>query len=187
MYTINEGLKEYLIPQLIFYSNDLSDLDAQSTSDPKRFKNKESVAEWMKKGRTIYTLENNEKLLGIFWFGKSQMKQVDIGIDINQYQYTFAGRLYGDIRGKGLFKEILTSVFKIFIESLYYDGTGFWGESRNPAMLKVCEKIGFRQVGNVKIDTSVKSNSYENPQVLFVVNDNDIRNYIFKNSSSVKI
>ncbi|MDR3290050.1 MAG: hypothetical protein LBT02_02085 [Rickettsiales bacterium] len=165
MYKVNKNIPQHLMGQLIQYSNNADDKDVQTTSDPKRFKDENSINEWLKKGRTIYTLENNGVLLGIFWFGKAEIPD-----EIKEYnmQYTFAGRLYGELRGKGLFREILRNMFKIFIDDKNYDGGGFWGESKNPAMIKSCEKIGFKQVGKNKIDTNIKSNSWENKQVFMV-------------------
>ncbi|GMO56140.1 MAG: hypothetical protein Ta2D_00530 [Rickettsiales bacterium] len=175
-FTIKEGLSKESMEQLIEYANDLNDKEVQGTSDPKRFKDRRSIEKWQAKGRFIYTIEKDSKLLGIFWFGKSVF-DLDAEIPVAKHQYTFAGRLYGELRGKGQFKTILSEVFKLFVNSSNYDGTGFWGESRHGGMVKICTKLGFKQIGKeiYDINSINKTNSWENPQYILIATDKEIR------------
>ena len=66
-YTIKKGLSEKQISQLIEYA--ATDEGLKFTSDPKRFKDKESYDEFSKEIMAYYALTNEaDDLLGIIWF-----------------------------------------------------------------------------------------------------------------------
>lgn len=180
-FEIIQGLPDCLIGDLIKNSLCLSDTDLQTTSDRKRFNSVESINEWKKKGRTIYTLKDlkTNELLGIFWFGKKEIElkepEANLNIDYKNYSHTFAMRLYGRLRGVGMFKELTVKILDKYINSGNYDNTGFWGESHHGGMVKVCESIGMKQVSAKKIDTSKITSNLDNPEVVFIIDDKTIK------------
>ena len=66
---VKKGLSQKNIEQLIAFA-DNDEAVKKFTSDAKRFKDRESFENWLKKGRKIYSLVNeNDDLMGISWFG----------------------------------------------------------------------------------------------------------------------
>jgi ribosomal protein S18 acetylase RimI-like enzyme len=109
------------IDQLIAYSTDTEDEGVQNnTSDKKRFKDREAVLHWREKGRSTTIITNDEgDLLGLSWMGAEDIHvgESDLQTDFviatetretvrafnpSQYGVTFAIRVYGEARGKGL-------------------------------------------------------------------------------------
>ena len=87
---IKKSLSEKNIEDLIFYANNDEQV-IKFTSDPKRFKDRESFEVWLKKGRKMYVMvDDNDKLCGITWFGPEGDG------------FTLAIRIYEQARGKGL-------------------------------------------------------------------------------------
>lgn len=133
---IKRGLSQKNIEELINYAN--SDEGVKKfTSDSKRFKDKASFEAWLKKGREIYSLVNEDgELMGVCWFGAEGEG------------FTLAIRIYGEARGKGLgygfLKETMNSFMKLD-EYQNADNKGWWLETSkdNIAALKIYEKLGF--------------------------------------------
>ena len=92
-----EGILEKQIDQLIEYSK--TDESVQRfTADAERFKDRKAFNDWKSKGRKIFTLsDEKDNLLGIIWIGQ---KEIEVGD--KKYDKTFAIRIYGEARGKGL-------------------------------------------------------------------------------------
>lgn len=137
---IKEGITDKQIDKLIEYSlNDES--VAKFTSDKERFKNKESFFEWKNKGRKIYTLTNDGDLLGIIWLGKKglPMGKYLENINFDKYKWTFAIRIYGEARGKGLGLDFMRKVIKKH---------GIWLEcsADNLPAQALYKKFGFRLI-----------------------------------------
>jgi ribosomal protein S18 acetylase RimI-like enzyme len=137
---IKEGLSEKNIKQLIEYTN--SDETVQRfTSDAKRFKNGESFENWLKKGRKIYSLvDENGNLMGISWFGQEGEG------------FTLALRIYGEARGKGLGYGFLKETMDNYMKSGIYqkaENQEWWLETsrENVAAIKIYEKLGFSLEG----------------------------------------
>lgn len=129
-----KGISEKQIDQLIEYS--LSDESVNKfTSDRERFKDRQAFNEWKNKGREIFTLNNeNDDLVGIIWTGPKEMQIGD-----KKYNKTFAIRIYGEARGKGL---SLGFMKNCILEK------GYWLETSddNLAAKALYFKFGFKQV-----------------------------------------
>ncbi len=152
---IKQGLTNNQVEQLIFYSN--TDKEVQRfTSDPKRFKDKKAFEKWRQKGRIIYTITDLEdNLLGIIWFGEEPLPQREFTQTFNPQEFgiTFAIRIYGEARGKGLARKFMTETFKHLMSSSVYEkmeNKGIWLETSidNTPALKAYEKFGFKQITN---------------------------------------
>lgn len=134
---IKVGLSEKNIRQLIDYANN-DEVIKKNTSDGKRFKDRESFEEWLKKGRKIYSLVNeNADLMGISWFGAEGEG------------FTFGIRIYGEARGKGLGYGFLKETIDLYMKEEEYQkaiNKDFWLETSkdNIAAIKIYEKLGFK-------------------------------------------
>lgn len=133
---IKRGLSQKNIEELINYAN--SDEGVKKfTSDSKRFKDKASFEAWLKKGREIYSLVNEDgELMGVCWFGAEGEG------------FTLAIRIYGEARGKGLGYGFLKETMNNFMKLDEYqnaDNKEWWLETSkdNIAAIKIYEKLGF--------------------------------------------
>jgi len=136
-YKVINFLSDDNVEKLIKYSN--SDAQIKKfTSDGKRFKNKLSFNEWLKKGRKVYCLVDKQNdLMGICWFGRKGNG------------FTLALRIYGQARGRGLGYWFLKEAMANFMnEDEYLKSTkkDWWLESSeyNIAAIKIYEKLGFK-------------------------------------------
>ena len=143
-FEIKKGILDRQIDQLIEYSlNDES--VGKFTSDRERFKNRQAFEEWQQKGREIFTLNNyNNDLVGIIWLGLKELPQKNylIKIDPKKYQKSFAIRIYGEARGKGLALGFMKSC-------LITDGVWLEVSDDNLAAKALYSKFGFKQVSRV--------------------------------------
>lgn len=159
---INQGIDERHIAQLILNSQAADDAGVQSyTSDPRRFGSMEAFEKWTSKGRILYTLTNKDgNLAGIQWFGPEDMpeKPYEEDFDRNRYGCTFAIRLYGEARGKGLARPFMRAVFDNLQTTPDYqriEKNKIWLETRttNEPALKSYRKFGFFPVYKDEKDT----------------------------------
>lgn len=143
-YYIKKGLNEKQINQLIKYSN--TDHDIKNyTSDPERFKNRKKFNDWIKKGKYIYVLSDNEEnLCGIIWFGKEKFASFKKNpyYKPSKYPYTFAIRTYANTRGKGLARQFMEICFRDFGKK------GIWltASKENTAAVKLYSNFGFKKI-----------------------------------------
>lgn len=138
---IQQGIIDCQIDQLIEYSNTDPQVE-KFTSDPIRFKNRQSFDQWLNKGRIIYTLTDKAKnLLGIIWFGK---KSPPIKIEAN---FTFAIRLYSSARGQGFSQKFMNIVFNDLLKEKK-DVIALWldTEIENSVAIHTYEKFGFKKI-----------------------------------------
>lgn len=147
-YQIKKGLSESQIDQLINYA--ATDDGLKYTSDPKRFKNRDSFDEFSKEILAYYVLADDEdNLLGIIWFH-------DLDLYLNkekpsEYGISFAIRLYGEARGKGLalpFTEEVMSDFKKSEEYKTHPHKKIWlsVSPENEPAVKLYRKLGFKDL-----------------------------------------
>lgn len=139
-----KGLSSKQIDQLIDYSL-TDDAVAKFTSDRERFKDREAFAKWKEKGREIFTLTNeNDDLLGIIWLGIKKLPERNYleKVDSEKYQSSFAIRIYGEARGKGLSLDFMKDCLKM-------DGVWLEVSDDNLAAKSLYGKFGFRQVSEV--------------------------------------
>lgn len=152
---IKEGLSEKNIAQLIEYTKDDPLVD-KFTSDKKRFLDKFSFEEWLKKGRKIYSLvDEKDNLLGITWFGHEGEG------------FTLAIRIYGPARGKGLAESLLRETMEKFKKTKDYvesPDKNWWLETAedNLPARKIYEKLGFVNQGNWTVPGKVLYKLEEN-------------------------
>jgi len=146
-YKIRKTLNEKQIRQLLDYTK--KDTDIQKfTSDSKRFKDRPSFDQWIKKDRVIYCLsDNKDNLMGIIWFSKEEFEPHEKNryYKAAEYPYTFAIRMYANARGKGLAKPFMNFCFKDFGKK------GIWltTSKDNIPAIKLYTNFGFKEIPDV--------------------------------------
>ena len=134
---ITSGLTDHQVQQLVEYSNTDQTIKKYS-SDQNRFKNRATYDRWFAQDKSIYSMQNEQnKLLGLVWFGPSKFPQVKLKAEYahlptTHYQLTFALRVYNQARGHGLAKKLTAVTLTIFLNSKTYQQTknnGIWLET----------------------------------------------------------
>ena len=149
-FEVKKGITDKQINQLIEYSASDESVD-KFTSDKERFKNREAFDEWIKGGKEIFTLTNeNGDLLGIIWLGLKEIPEADWRekIDRDKYRLSFAIRIYGEARGKGLGIDFMKKCIK---------NRGIWlaTSDDNFAAKALYSKFGFRQVSEASENNKI--------------------------------
>ncbi|MBI2597457.1 hypothetical protein HYW41_04835 [Candidatus Daviesbacteria bacterium] len=117
----------------------------------------EQYEAWGQKGRTTYVLTDSVDdagdLCGIFWAGQKELPhRTDYteSLDPKFYQHTYAFRLYGPARGKGLSHAVLTVCMGDYVSRLTLP-VGAWLEVNglNPPALRMDQKMGYRVVSGL--------------------------------------
>jgi ribosomal protein S18 acetylase RimI-like enzyme len=150
---VKKGLTESLIAQLISFAT--TDPALQSTSDPKRFKDRDAFNEWLQKKREVYVLTNeSDELLGIIWFGAKELpEKAEIqNVYRQSHGITFSIRIFAKARGQHLAKPFSQAVFAHYRNSSSYidlNNNGIWLEtdSDNAPALHLYKQLGFEQIG----------------------------------------
>jgi ribosomal protein S18 acetylase RimI-like enzyme len=166
--SIRQSLSKSQVLQLINYSTK-DPLIANNTEDSRRFKDEETYLEWLKKGKYIYALTDSGKnLQGLAWFSQ-KLPPPGTGLN-NKYKYTFAIRIYPDLRGKGWAEKLMNKSFSIFLASPEYlkSPGNFWLTTRenNLPAINLYKKFGFLEVGisnkflTMKLEASNFQNSF---------------------------
>src|SRR3989344_588702 len=111
---VEKGITESQAAELVYYAANDPDV-IRYTHDSQRFATAEKTREWVAGGRKIYTLtDGTKKLLGIIWFEKMSFPVGTLTeeIDKEDYQDTFAIRLYPPARGKGIARKFMDLCFE---------------------------------------------------------------------------
>lgn len=148
---VKEGITQKQIEQLINFSQTDPEI-FQNTSDQQRFSSLTEFNKWQLQGRRTYVLEDRKgNLRGIIWFGEKELPKREgyiRKVNPQRYTTTFAIRLYGEARGKGIAYEFM---FKSFVLDYFHWGNCYpniWlevGKDNLPAV-KLYKKFGFRAV-----------------------------------------
>lgn len=143
---VQQGILDCQIDQLIEYSNTDPEVK-KNTNDSVRFKDRNAINNWLKKGRIIYSLiDKNKNLLGIIWFGQ---KDPPVKLKAN---FTLGLRIYGPARGQGLSQIFMKNTFNDLLENQSNSQiTGFWLETSidNIAAIHTYKRFGFKKVDQV--------------------------------------
>lgn len=140
---ITKGITEGQIDQLLSYTH--SDQVVQKfTSDPTRFKNRSSAINWLS-NVSVYTLADKDgNLVGITWFHQKALPKRKFSENLASIDFplTFAIRIYGQARGKGMAYSFMKKSFEDFKPGSVWIETSF----DNIPVVKIAEKFGFKKV-----------------------------------------
>lgn len=162
-FQFSKGISVGQINKLIEYSAS-DNLVLKFTSDSERFKNKHAFDKWNKKGRVIYTLlDASDQLLGIIWFGKKKMPLGRVlieNVERTHFGMTFAIRLYGIARGKGLSTLFMKKAYSDYIKSEMFKNApdqGFWLEAyaHNTPAIRTYISFGFKNISTPDADNKI--------------------------------
>lgn len=153
---IHSGITSSGVDQLIAFTRAEKN-PINLDGDGERFMSLEQYETWRQKGRTIYTLtdsvDKESNLCGIFWAGQKELPQrtdYTESLDPKFYQHTYAFRLYGSARGKGLSHAVLSFCMGDYVSRLTLP-VGAWLEvsGLNPPALRMDQKMGYRVVSGL--------------------------------------
>lgn len=142
-YKFKKGITSTQIDQLVEYSK-TDPAVLKFTSDPIRFKDKKSATKWLE-GVTPYTLSDNTgNLLGITWFHEKPLPErvFSENLSSSDFPLTFAIRIYGEARGKGMGFDFMKKSFEEYKPENVWIETSF----DNIPTIKLAEKFGFEKV-----------------------------------------
>mgnify|MGYP001569754394 FL=1 len=147
-YKFKKGITDTQIDQLIHYSKTDPQV-IRFTSDPVRFKNKKKATKWFS-DVTPYTLSDSSgNLIGLSWFHEKRLPERAYleNLNFSDFSLTFAIRVYGEARGKGLSYDFMKKSFSYYMDSRFRgnDKAGVWVEISfdNIPTIKLAEKFGF--------------------------------------------
>lgn len=154
IFFFKKGITDNQIDQLIEYAR--TDEGVKNfTSDPKRFASKEAFEAWKKPDAEFYTLvDKDNTLMGIIWFEGLELpefkvpKNIEVNaIDPNDYNTTFAIRLYGKARGQGLSTSFTQKALEDF--KLNFPDSEIWLATSidNEPAINSYKKSGFTPLG----------------------------------------
>lgn len=103
--SIQKSISEDAIRELVEFSQ-TDPVIARFTSDRQRFATFQAAKNWLSPEKTVYTLSGTkDNLLGIIWFHPMDNPKAP------EHHHTFAIRLYGEARGKGLPLKFMEACF----------------------------------------------------------------------------
>lgn len=144
------GLQPAQIDQLVTLTQ-TDPLIGQTTHDLERFKSVASITNWLQGSREVVVLlDPTDQLLGIVWVSQKPLPTLPVelaDLNLSQYSLTFAIRLYGLARGKGLAQEFLHSALEACLQAGRFTGK-LWLETKatNVSAIKTYQKLGFQQI-----------------------------------------
>lgn len=129
------------------------------TTDSNRFRSLRAFQEWENKGdRFVYTLTDfGNNLHGIIWLARAAipLESVDDTAIPLAHPYTFAIRIYGDTRGKGLALPFMRDTISYFSRDKLPEGAlGIWlrVNSDNDVAKRMYAKYGFKDVTKPEVE-----------------------------------
>lgn len=148
---IKKGINDAQINQLIEYSKSDESLK-KFTGDPQRFATREGFDEFSTHIMAYYVLtDDTDDLLGLIWFDDFALPATK-GETFRGYGISFAIRIYGDARGKGLAIPFTKKALEDFLKTKDYQlkaNHGIWlavSPDNYPA-ISTYEKSGFKKIG----------------------------------------
>lgn len=149
---VKKGISLSHINRLIYYSSK-DDLVLRFTQDKKRYKDLKTFKKDKHK-RFYYSLVGkNQELAGIIWFIKKPIpnKKFIVAFDSKNYGITFALRVYGKFRGKGLSYPFLKEAIKRYKKTKSFKenkANKFWVSTSfdNFAAISTYIKFGFEKI-----------------------------------------
>ncbi len=151
---INTELSQKTETQLIAFSQSDELVKAQ-THDATRFVSSAAIQEWLK-GRELIVLESEQgDLLGIVWLGQKFSP-----VAPPEYQLTFAVRLYGVARGKGLATPFLKTAFQELKKTALWQenlGAKVWLATKafNKPAIETYKTLGFQQFTEPDVEQEI--------------------------------
>ncbi|MFH1971014.1 MAG: hypothetical protein ABIJ05_01365 [Patescibacteria group bacterium] len=149
---VRKGIATNHINKLIYYSSN-DDLVLKFTHDNKRYRDLKSFNK-EKSNRFYYSLvSKNNELAGIIWFKKKPIPKNKFIVEFNTRDYgiTFALRVYGKFRAKGLSYPFLKEAIKRYKKTKSFKETkanNFWVSTSfdNLPAIVTYAKFGFEKV-----------------------------------------
>jgi ribosomal protein S18 acetylase RimI-like enzyme len=146
-FQIVHELTDEHIRQLVAYTKEDTDIRT-FTRDDSRFANEEMVKQFTEHA-ALYILTNGKNLCGIIWFSPKALPDKLYIKDFEKalYTTTFAIRLYGEAKGKGLAFPFMEEAFLRF-QAKDTDKQHMWLQTRaeNNHAIYLYKKFGFQQV-----------------------------------------
>ncbi len=148
-YKIVRNLDENLVRQILGFSKNDIEIRRNTTDFVEgkgRFANTENFEKWLKKERSMFLfLDGNGDLLGLIWFGK-EISQVS---GLEDYNSTFAIRLYEKARGKKLAQKFIEQSVGQYLQENTNAKIWLSSEEKNYIANNLYRKI-FKFVGNME-------------------------------------
>jgi len=144
------GDEPTLYKQLIAKSREPNIVAHTPNDAQKRFKDVQSLLEWLAKGRDVHWLLGpGHDLAGIIWYGPSKFP-LDLPVK-PEPEFTFAIRLYNGYAGKGLAKPFMQQSLQEFVRERMQSGAGIPGiwlqtDVDNPAAVRAYTNFGYHEV-----------------------------------------
>jgi len=148
-YSFSRGIIWPEVQDLLLYSH-TDGAVGKFTSDPRRFSGQLDYLNWLEKGKRVYTLSREGRLLGVLWFGADIIPKASYIANLDRrskYFTTLAVRVYGEARGSGVAYPFMTMSIGDFQSGLV-NPVGLWLSVRddNMAAIKLYEKVGFVKI-----------------------------------------
>jgi ribosomal protein S18 acetylase RimI-like enzyme len=162
------GMDDDLAGQLVKKSRQKVIKAATPKDASMRFKDRESLEQWLANGRDVYSLYDREDLAGVVWYGE---KEFPLHVTKGHLPWhTFAIRMYNQYRGKGFAEPFMRDSLKDYLINLggrgqLEDFHGLWLSTRgdNEAARGLYAKFGYQET------------AFANQELIMVLSESKIR------------